>query len=72
MLVSVGANRNMTAYAEVQDAIEGLVGRIKWKLWQFRLAACHLGTARRSRLRSLWPIRPRGRRGIYHARWRMG
>ncbi len=28
MLVSVGANRNMTAYAEVQEQIEALVGRI--------------------------------------------
>ena len=28
MLVSVGANRNMTAYAEVQEQIEGLTGRI--------------------------------------------
>jgi len=28
MLVSVGANRNMTAYAEVQERIESLVGRI--------------------------------------------
>ncbi len=28
MLVSVGANRNMTAYAEVQERIEGLTGRI--------------------------------------------
>ena len=28
MLVSVGANRNMTAYAEVQERIESLTGRI--------------------------------------------
>lgn len=28
MLVSVGANRNMTAYAEVQERIEALAGRI--------------------------------------------
>ncbi|MGY6696267.1 MAG: glucosylglycerol-phosphate synthase [Roseinatronobacter sp.] len=28
MLVSVGANRNMTAYAEVQERIEALTGRI--------------------------------------------
>ncbi|MCC5992120.1 MAG: glucosylglycerol-phosphate synthase [Rhodobacteraceae bacterium] len=28
MLVSVGANRNMTAYAEVQERIESLAGRI--------------------------------------------
>ncbi|MGP9789710.1 glucosylglycerol-phosphate synthase [Roseinatronobacter sp. NSM] len=28
MLVSVGANRNMTAYAEVQEQIESLTGRI--------------------------------------------
>jgi glucosylglycerol-phosphate synthase len=35
MLVSVGANRNMTAYAEVQDAIEGLVGRINGSFGSF-------------------------------------
>jgi len=35
MLVSVGANRNMTAYAEVQYAIEGLAGRINGSFGSF-------------------------------------
>ncbi|MCC1481954.1 glucosylglycerol-phosphate synthase [Roseibaca sp. Y0-43] len=35
MLVSVGANRNMTAYAEVQEAIESLVGRINGTFGSF-------------------------------------
>jgi glucosylglycerol-phosphate synthase len=35
MLVSVGANRNMTAYAEVQEAIETLAGRINGSFGSF-------------------------------------
>jgi glucosylglycerol-phosphate synthase len=35
MLVSVGANRNMAAYAEVQEAIEALAGRINGTFGSF-------------------------------------
>ncbi|TVS04100.1 MAG: glucosylglycerol-phosphate synthase [Rhodobacteraceae bacterium] len=35
MLVSVGANRNMTAYAEIQERIEALAGRINGSYGSF-------------------------------------